>query len=87
MLAVQKQQGDSGDKVIPILLPGIERLRRGSGRRGTGGHEVTVGPGGIEQALPSLFAARGEQLPDDLQPPEMKDAVPVADLILKLSDL
>ena len=49
--------------------------------------KITVGPGGIEQALPALFAALGEQLPDDLQPPEVREAVPVADLILELTDL
>ena len=51
------------------------------------GIKITVGPGGIEQALPSLFAALGEQLPDDLQPPEVREAAPVADLILELTDL
>src|SRR5205823_2260837 len=51
------------------------------------GIKVTVGPGGIEQARPALFAALGEQLPDDLQPPEVREAVPVADLILELTDL
>src|SRR5262249_10174494 len=51
------------------------------------GIKVTVGPGGIEQALPALFAALGQQLPEDLQPPEDREAVPVADLILELTDL
>ena len=74
--------------MIPILLPGIEPSALGLWfDKEPVGIKITVGPGGIEQALPSLFAALGEQLPDDLQPPQMKDAAPVADLILELSDL
>ena len=87
-LAVKKQQGDSGYKVIPILLPGIEptALRLWFDKEPLA-IKITVGPGGIEQALPSLFAALGEQLPDDLQPPKVREAAPVADLILELTDL
>lgn len=77
-----------GYKVIPILLPGIEPSALGLWfDKEPVGVKVTVGPGGIEQALPAIFAALGEQLPDDLQPPEVREAVPVADLILELTDL
>ena len=87
-LQVQKERGaDSGYRSSRSCC---RASRVGTGalvRRGTGGIKVTVGPGGIEQALPALFAALGEQLPDDLQPPEVREAVPVADLILELTDL
>ncbi len=87
-LAVQKQQGDSVYKVIPVLLPGIEPAALWPWfDEEPVAIKITVGPGGIEQALPSLFAAIGEQLPDDLQPPKVREAAPVADLILQLTDL
>ena len=74
--------------MIPILLPGIEQKALGLWfDKEPLAIKITVGPGGIEQALPSLFAALGEQLPDDLQPPEVREAAPVADLILELTDL
>jgi tetratricopeptide (TPR) repeat protein len=85
---VKKRRGKSGYKVIPILLPGIEQKALGLWfDKEPLAIKITVGPGGIEQALPSLFAALGEQLPDDLQPPEVREAAPVADLILELTDL
>jgi len=87
-LGVRKRSRDSGYKVIPILLPGIEPSALGLWfDKEPLAIKITDGPGGIEKALPVLFAALGEQLPDDLQPPHVKEAVPVADLILKLSDL
>src|SRR5271157_3949881 len=87
-LGVKKRQGDSGYKVIPILLPGIEQKALGLWfDKEPLAIKITVGPGGIEQALPSIKAAIGEQLPDDLQPPEVREAAPVADLILELTDL
>ena len=87
-LRVRKRQKQSGYKVIPILLPGIEQKALGLWfDKEPLAIKITVGPGGIEQALPSLFAALGERLPDDLQPPEVREAAPVADLILELTDL
>ena len=72
-LKVRKRRVKDGYKVIPILLPGIEPSALGLWfDKEPVGIKVTVGPGGIEQALPSLFAALGEQLPDDLQPPEVR---------------
>ena len=88
VLRVQKRRRDSGYKVIPILLPGIEPAALGLWfDEEPVAIKITVGPGGIEQALPSLFAALGEQLPDDLQPPEVREATAVTDLILELTDL
>ncbi len=85
---VKKRRGKSGYKVIPILLPGIEQKALGLWfDKEPLAIKITVGPGGIEQALPSLFAALGERLPDDLQPPEVREAAPVADLTLELTDL
>ncbi len=87
-LEVKKSQGDSGYKVIPILLPGIEptALRLWFDEEPLA-IKITVGPDGFEQALPSLFAALGEQLPDDLPAKVRGEAAPVADLILELTDL
>ena len=74
-LRVRKRREQSGYKVIPILLPGIEQMALGLWfDKEPLAIKITVGPGGIEQALPSLFAALGEQLPDDLQPPEVREA-------------
>jgi tetratricopeptide (TPR) repeat protein len=87
-LRVRKRQKQSGYKVIPILLPGIEQKALGLWfDKEPLAIKITDGPGGIEQALPSLFAALGEQLPVDLQPPEVREAAAVADLILELRDL
>jgi CHAT domain-containing protein len=87
-LKVMKRRVQDGYKVIPILLPGIETSALGLWfDEEPVGIKVTVGPGGIDQALPALFAALGEQLPDDLPPPKVREAVPVADLILELTDL
>jgi hypothetical protein len=87
-LNIEKTRGEAGFKVIPILLPGIDKAALGLWfEKEPLAIKVAEGPGGIEQALPQLFSALGEQLPDDLLPPEEKPAVPVADLILELSDL
>jgi tetratricopeptide (TPR) repeat protein len=87
-LRVRKRQKQSGYKVIPILLPGMEQKALGLWfDEEPVAIKIAVGPGGIEQALPALFAALGERLPDDLQPPEVREAAPVADLILELTDL
>ena len=81
---VKRRRGKSDYKVIPILLPGIEQTAPGLWfDKEPLAIKITVGPGGIEQALPSLFAVLGEQLPDDLQPAEVSGP-PVADLILEL---
>jgi tetratricopeptide (TPR) repeat protein len=87
-LEIEKQRSKSGYKVIPILLPGIEpsALQLWFDKEPLA-IKVGDGPGALEQALPAILAALGEQLPEDLQSPNVKEAVPVADLTLELFDL
>ena len=76
-----------GYKLIPVMLPGVEpaALKLWFGEEPIG-IKLTDGPGRIQKALPEIFAALGRALPDDPQPAKTKDATPVADLILELSE-
>jgi tetratricopeptide (TPR) repeat protein len=76
-----------GYKLIPLMLPGVEpaALKLWFGEEPIG-IKLTDGPGRIQKALPEIFAALGRALPDDPQPAQTKDATPVADLILELSE-
>ena len=77
-----------GYKVIPILLPGIEPSALGLWfDEEPVGIKVTVGPGGIEQALPALSRRLASNCPTTSSLPKLREAVPVADLILELTDL
>jgi len=76
-----------GYKLIPLMLPGVEpaALKLWFGEEPIG-VKLTDGPGRIQKALPEIFAALGRALPDDPQPAQTRDATPVADLILELSE-
>ncbi len=86
-LIVKEQRKADGYKVIPLMLPGIKPpvLKLLFGEEPVGVNLETK-PGAIAEALPALLAALGEQLPDDPQPAQEPAAIPVAELVLKLSD-
>ncbi|MCG2750184.1 MAG: CHAT domain-containing protein [Desulfobulbaceae bacterium] len=83
----EKEKRTDGYKVISLVLPGVQP-----------GHLkllfpveplhifINESPTGLTEALPQIFAALGEQLPEDWQTGETVQAEPVEELILKLSD-
>jgi len=87
-LSVAAGRGD-GFKVIPLLLPGLEpsALPLWFGEEPVA-VQITVGPGGVQAALPDLLAALGLALPVDPAPVagEAEAGRPIEDLILDLAD-
>lgn len=78
---------DDGYKVISLVLPGVQpgHLKLLFPREPL--HIfVKDGPTGLDEAMPALFAALGEALPQDGQAGEAVSAAPVEELILKLTD-
>ena len=83
----EAQQRTDGYKVISVVLPGVQP-----------GHLkllfpsepfhifVDDTPTGLSEAMLKIFAALGEQLPEDWKPAETVQAEPVEELILKLAD-
>ena len=84
-LEVEQQKKESGYRVIPLLLPGIEpsALDLWFDEEPVG-IPVELRTGAVGEALPLILVALGEQLPDDSQPAPEPDARPVAELKLKL---
>jgi tetratricopeptide (TPR) repeat protein len=73
--------------VIPILLPGVEPSALSLWFKDAPlGVKVEPGPGGLIAAAPSLAAALGLELPDDLQTPAEVPAPRLAELRLRLTD-
>ncbi len=90
-LEIERQKLAEGYRVIPLMLPGIEpaALNLWFDEEPVGVKvQLTADKltGGLMEALPALLAALGEQLPDDPQPAQEPAAIPVAELVLKLSD-
>lgn len=84
-LEVERQKKDSGYRVIPLLLPGIKPAALANWfDEEPVGIPVELRTGAVSEALPAIFAALGEQLPDDRQPAPEPPARPVAELKLKL---
>ncbi len=83
----EKEKRTDGYKVISVVLPGVQP-----------GHLkllfpvepvhifIKDSPTGLSEAMPQIFTALGEQLPEDWQTGETVQAEPVEELILKLSD-
>lgn len=86
-LEIEKQRGDEGYRVIPLLLPGIEpsALELWFDEEPVG-VIVQLTVGGLLEALPNILAALGERAPNDHPPAEDVTTPPVAELVLKLSD-
>jgi hypothetical protein len=84
-LEVEKQRKDSGYRVIPLLLTGIEpsALALWFDEEPLG-IPVQLGTGAVSEGLPQILSALGEQLPDDIHPAHEPGAHRVAELKLKL---
>jgi tetratricopeptide (TPR) repeat protein len=84
-LEVERQKKDSGYRVIPLLLPGIEpsALPLWFAEEPVG-VRVELTTSAVSEALPAILVALGEQLPDDRQPAPEPPARSVAELKLKL---
>lgn len=86
-LEIEAQKQDAGYRVIPLLLPGIEPAALDLWfDEEPLGLKVQLTATGLMEALPALLAALGERLPDDPATAQEPAAVPVAELVLKLSD-
>jgi tetratricopeptide (TPR) repeat protein len=83
----EAQRRTDGYKVISVVLPGVQP-----------GHLnllfprepvhifVADTPTGLSEAMPKIFAALGEQLPEDWEPGDIVQVAPVEELILELTD-
>ncbi|MCP4937302.1 MAG: toll/interleukin-1 receptor domain-containing protein, partial [bacterium] len=81
------QKRKDGYKVISVVLPGVQsgHLKLLFPREPV--HIfVEDTPTGLNDAIPKLFAALGEQLPEDWQSTETVQVEPVEELILELTD-
>ena len=83
----EAQKRSDGFKIIPVVLPGVEP---GLLRLLFPGDPLFIfvadTPTGLSEALPALFAALGERLPDGLTADRTVTVEPVEELILKLTD-
>ena len=76
-----------GKKVIPLLLPGIEPSALGLWfPEEPVGLKITIGPGGLSEAMPALLAALDERLPDEKVEAALAQLAPIAELVLNLAD-
>ena len=77
----------AGYKVIPVVLPGVQPgLLRLLFPDEPLYIFVEDGPTGLDDAMPKIFAALGEQLPEDWAGSEPVAVEPVEELLLELSD-
>lgn len=84
-LEIEKDHPD-GYKTIPILLPGIEPVALGNWfDEEPVALPINLEPGTLQNAMPDILAALGEQLPSDKEVPEI-NIKPVAELLLELKD-
>jgi tetratricopeptide (TPR) repeat protein len=80
-------QRTDGYKVISLVLPGVQPgLLNLLFPREPVHIFVANTPTGLIEAMPKLFAALDEQLPDDWEPGDIVQVEPVAELILELTD-
>ncbi|MEM9151628.1 MAG: CHAT domain-containing protein [Cyanobacteria bacterium P01_F01_bin.3] len=83
----EAQQRDDGYRVISVVLPEVDRgflpLLFPSGHL-----HIHVGEGskGLNEAMPAIFAAIGERLPEDWEIGQTVELEPVEELLLNLSD-
>ena len=86
-LQVEQRRKEEGYRVIPLLLPGIEvsALKNWFDEEPVA-VPIQLKPGGLQEALPQILAALGEQLPTGPQPIQEVEAKPVEELLLKLGN-
>lgn len=83
----EAQQRTDGYKVISVVLPGVKAGILKLLFPSEPGHIfVDDTPTGLNEAIPKIFAALGEQLPEDWDAAKMVPSEPVEELILKLTD-
>ncbi len=86
-LEVERERQQDGYRVVPLLLPGLKptALAHWFSEEPVA-VPVTLRPGGLSEALPSILAGLGERLADDRQTLEPVTPPPLEELILRLSD-
>jgi TIR domain len=86
-LQVQKHRQLEGYRVIPLLLPGVGLAALAHWfKKEPVAVPIRLTVAGLSEALPSILAALGECLPNDLQTVHDVAAKPVEDLLLVLHD-
>ena len=81
------QQREDGYKVISVVLPGVQPgILKLLFPREPVHIFVEDAPNGLNEAIPKIFAALGEQLPEDWQSGKTVEVEPVEELILELTD-
>ncbi len=84
-LKVEKDHPDDY-RTIPILLPGIEPAALGNWfDKEPVAIPINLDPGNLQNAMPDILSALGEQLPEEKKVAEIKSK-PVAELLLQLED-
>ncbi|MBE9141228.1 CHAT domain-containing protein, partial [Nodosilinea sp. LEGE 07088] len=81
------QERTDGFKVISVVLSGV--LLGHLNRLFPKDHAhtfVTEGTNGLTEAIPAIYAALGEELPNDLQPGEPVEVEPIEELLLELKN-
>jgi tetratricopeptide (TPR) repeat protein len=83
----EAQQRTDGYEVISVVLPGVQAGLLNLLFPSEPLHIfVDNTPTGLSEAIPKIFSALGEQLPEDWAPGEIVQVEPVEELILKLTD-
>ncbi|MBE7381029.1 MAG: tetratricopeptide repeat protein [Leptolyngbya sp. SIO1E4] len=86
-LEVAEHRKAEGYKVISVVLPGVQpgilKLLFPTEPLHI---FVEDGPHGLNEAMPKIFAALGEQLPEDWDRSQTVEVAPVAELLLALTD-
>ena len=83
----EAQRRDDGYKVISVVLPGVKAGLLKLLFPSEPFHIfVDDTPTGLSDAMPKIFAALGEQLPEDWESAKTVEVAPVEELILELTD-
>jgi tetratricopeptide (TPR) repeat protein len=79
------QERKDGFKVISVVMPGVDMGLLDYLFPEDHAHTfVSEGTNGLTEAIPAIYAALGEELPNDLQPGEPVQVEPVEELLLEL---
>ena len=86
-LEVEQKRKDDGYRVVPLLLPGVEPAALALWFPNEPlGIKVNIGPGEIPAKLSDLLAALGERLPTAGGTVEAVETLPLAKILITLSD-